>query len=639
LKPSHHPGTPSSRPLTRRQVLVASGSAAAAGLFAPAVAFAQAGDGWSESHGLSTFGELALPADFKHFDYVNPKAPKGGKLSFQLTTGGANVDLQTCDTFNTYILRGSGAGGMDATFDTLMSGNADEPNSLYGLAAEKVRFSADKLTYHFFIRPQARFHDGSKLTAVDAAFTFNLLKDKGHPIFKIILRDMTSAEAVSENELRVKFDPKRARDSHLTVAGLPIFSKKYWDGRDFSKPTLDEPLGSGAYKLGHYEQGRYIEFNRVADYWGKDLPVNVGTNNFDIIRYEYFRERQIAFEAFKSGSMNYREEYTSRTWHTGYTFPAIRDGRVKREEIADGKAVPSQGWYFNTRRKQFRDARIREALALAFDFEWTNRNIMYNTYKRTESFFENTPMKAIGKPGPAELKLLEKWRGRVPAEVFGEPWVPPKSDGSGSDRSLLRKANGLLLAAGCKRRGRQLLLPDGTPFEMEFLDSSGSLKPHTEPYQANLLKLGIASTIRIVDAAQYKRRLDEFDFDVMIMAMGGSHTPGDSLRFVHSSSAAKTRGSRNMAGIADPAIDAMLEIVANAKTRQELTTAARVLDRLLRAGRYWVPMWYKSGDFIAYWDVFSRPARQPKLGTGAPGTWWWDAAKAGKTRSGEKKAG
>ncbi|MGE3245130.1 MAG: extracellular solute-binding protein, partial [Beijerinckiaceae bacterium] len=483
------------------------------------------------------------------------------------------------------------------------------------------------------------FHDGSKITAGDAAFSFMLLKDKGHPVYKIILRDLVSAEAASDSELVVKFAKTRSRDSHLTVAGLPIFSKKYWDGRDFQQPTLDEPLGSGGYKLGTFEQGRYIEFNRVKDYWAKDLPVNVGHNNFDIVRYEYYRERQIAFEAFKSGAMNFREEYTSRTWHTAYNFPAIQEGKVRREELPDGKAVPTQGWYFNLRRKQFADPRIREAIGLAFDFEWTNRNIMFNSYKRLESYFENTPMKAAGKPGPDELKLLEKWRGKVPDEVFGEPWLPPKSDGSGSDRNLLRQANALLMAAGCKRKGRQLVLADGTPLEIEFLESSPALNPHTEPFQANLRKLGIASTIRNVDAAQYKRRIDDFDFDMVVLAMGGSHTPGDSLRFVYSSQAAKTKGSRNVAGIADPAIDEVVDIIADAKTRDELTTAAKALDRLLRAGRYWVPHWYKATDFVAYWDVFSRPPRQPKLGSGAPGTWWWDEAKAEKIGLGMKKPG
>lgn len=632
--------------VSRRNFLVASAAASSvlstgfgANLLSAGPAMAAAGED-VESHGLSTFGELALPADFKRFAYVNPDAPKAGKLSLQVTSGGGpNGNLETFDTFNTFILRGNSAAGMGSTYDTLMSGNADEPDSMYGLVAHKIRTSADRLTYHFFMRPEARFHDGSKLTAHDAAFFFNLLKAKGHPIYKIVLRDFVSAAAESDYVLVVKFVPGRSRNAHLTIAGLPILSKAYWSKHDFEQPTLDVPLGSGAYKLGRYEQGRYIQFNRVKDYWAHDLPVNVGLNNFLILRYEYYRERQIAFEAFKSGALNYREEYTSRTWHTEYVFPAFKEGKVKREELQDGAAVPTQGWYFNTRRKQFKDPRVREAIALAFDFEWTNRNIMYNTYARTTSFFENTAMKATGAPGPEELKLLEKWRGKVPKEVFSEPWVPPKSDGSGSDRTLLRKANTLLLAAGCKRRGRTLVLPDGTPFEIEFLDSSGALKPHTQPFQANLKKLGISSTIRIVDAAQYKRRLDNFDFDMMILALGGSHTPGDSLRFIYSSKAATTKGSRNMAGISDPAIDDMVERIAKASSRAELTIAARALDRLLRAGRYWVPHWYKSASFVAYWDEFSRPAKSPKLATGAPGTWWWDEDKARKINRSSKQAG
>ena len=624
---------------SRRQMLVSSLAigAGATGLLPARRLAAQTSP--TASHGLSSFGDLALAPDFKHFAYVNPNAPKGGKLSIQGGPGGPNGNFETFDSLNVFNFRGDGADGMTSTFDTLMSGNGDEPGSMYGLVAEKVVISADNLTYRFILRPQARFHDGSKLTAQDAAYSFHLLKDRGHPIYKILLRDFVSATAESEHVLVVKLAPGRSRDAHLTVAGLPILSKAYWQKRNFEEPTLEEPLGSGPYKLKRFETGRYIEFERFADYWGRDLPVNVGVNNFDIIRYEYYRERQIAFEAFKSGALNYREEFTSRIWHTGYDFPAIAEGRVKREELQNGAAVPTQGWYFNTRRKQFQDPRIREAIALAFDFEWTNRNIMYNTYKRTTSFFENTPMKATGKPGPAELKLLEKWRGKAPEEAFGEPWAPPQSDGSGSDRSLLRKANNLLLAAGCKRRGRQLVLPDGTPLEIEFLESSAVFKPHIEPFQANLRKLGISSSIRIVDAAQYKRRTDQFDYDMMVQARGGSHTPGDELRLAYSSSAANTKGSRNMAGIADPAIDEMVERIARAKTREELTIAARVLDRLLRAGRFWIPHWYKDNSLIAYWDAFSRPAQQPKLGAGAPGTWWWDEVKAAKIGLAEKKAG
>ncbi|MDB5644066.1 MAG: hypothetical protein JWN07_3383, partial [Hyphomicrobiales bacterium] len=296
--------------------------------------------------------------------------------------------------------------------------------------------------------------------------------------------------------------------------------------------------------------------------------------------------------------------------------------------LPNGAPTPSQGWYFNTRRAKFKDARVREALGLAFDFEWTNRNIMYSAYKRMASWFENTDMKATGKPEGVELALLEQFRGKVPDEVFGEPYVPPTSDGSGSDRALLRKADDLLRAAGCKRDGGRLLLPNGEAFEIEFLDSSGALKPHTEPLQANLRKLGINTTFRTVDAAQYKRRLDNFEFDIVTMALGGSFTPGDGLRITWGSEAAKTPGTRNVAGVQDPAVDFLIDKIARASSREELNVAARALDRVLRAGRYWIPMWYKDKSLVAYWDVFSRPDTTPRYSTGAPAIWWWDAEKA-----------
>jgi microcin C transport system substrate-binding protein len=501
---------------------------------------------------------------------------------------------------------------------------------MYGLVAKSVQIAADKLVYRFALRPEARFHDGSPLRASDCAFSFTMLKEKGHPIYRSLLRDFAGAEADGDHTLVVRFEPTRARDIHLLVASLPIFSQAWWKGRDFEATTLEAPLGSGPYKVGRFEPGRYIEFERVADYWGANLPVNVGQNNFDRMRYDYFRERQIAFEAFKSGQLNFQEEFTARFWATGYDFPAVRDGRVQRIELPSGGSVGTQGWMFNARRQKFSDPRIREALGLAFDFEWTNRNIMYSAYRRLTSFFENSDMKAQGKPGPEELALLEPFRGAVPDEVFGEPWVPPVSDGSGSDRNLLRRANDLLLAAGCKRDGARLRLPDGSPFEIEFLDSQGALRPHTEPFQANLRRLGVESQFRQVDAAQYKRRLDNFDFDIIVIALGGSLTPGDGLRNIYSSTAAKTPGSRNMGGISSPAIDALVEKIARAQTREELNIAARALDRVLRAGRYWIPMWYKDKALIAHWDVFGRPEKTPKYGNGAPTLWWWDADKARK---------
>ena len=619
--------------LSRRSTLELGAGLLSAGLLTPVRALAQGpansgASAQSVSHGFSTFGELAEAPDFKYFRYVNPKAPKGGSLMIQIYNTSGNQNFETFDTFNIYVFKGDGAAGMDATFDSLMAGSADEPGAAYGLLAHQVRTSADRLSYWFDLRKEARFHDGSPVRAQDVAFSLNILKDKGHPVYRSILSEMLGAEAESDDVAVVRFSPNRSRDLHLVIGALPIFSKAYWASRDFEASTLEAPLGSGPYRLSKFEQGRFVEFERVKDYWGADLPVNVGTNNFDRLRYEYFRERQVAFEAFKSGQLNFVEEYTARQWATGYDFPAVREGRVKKEEVPSGLAVGTQGWIFNLRRPQFRDPRIREAIGYAFDFEWTNKNIMYSAYRRLTSYFENSDMKANGRPDAQELALLEPLRGKVPDEVFNEPFIPPVSDGSGSDRNLLRRADELLRAAGCKREGTRLKLPDGQNFEFEFLDSSGALIPHTEPFQANLRKLGIETRIRQVDSAQYKRRLDGFDFDVITMALGGSRTPGDELRIVYGSQAASTPGSRNMAGVSDPVVDALIEQIARVDNRAQLNVLCRVLDRVLRAGRYWVPMWYREKSLLAHWDVFSRPDVAPKFSNGAPSTWWWDSEKA-----------
>ena len=361
---------------------------------------------------------------------------------------------------------------------------------------------------------------------------------------------------------------------------------------------------------------------------GRKLPVNLGQNNFDRLRFEYYRERQVAFEAFKAGAINFHEEFTSRFWATAYDFPAAKDGRVKKEVLHNGAPVNTQGWYLNTRREQFSDPRVREAIGLAFDFEWTNRNVMYSSYKRIVSYFANTDMEAKGKPGPDELKLLEPFRDKLAPSVFDDPYTPPVSDGSGADRTLLKQAYDLLLAAGCKRDSGTLLLPNGKPLTIEFLDSSNVMQPHTTPFIQNLGKLGIQASLRVVDPAQLKSRTEAFDYDVVTEALSGSTTPGVGLRVVFSSEAAKQNGSRNLAGVADPVVDALIETIASAKSREELSAACRALDRVLRAGHYWVPMWYRDTAWVAYWDAFARPDQQPKLSTGAPGTWWWDEGKA-----------
>jgi microcin C transport system substrate-binding protein len=614
--------------ITRRSAL----KVAAAGLALPWTLSARTAlaEGEIETHGLSAFGDLALPPDFKYFDYVNPNAQKGGVLSLQITTTGGNQNFDTFDTLNMYSKKGDGAAGMSATFDTLMAATGDEPDSVYGLIARGVRYTADKLTYRFLLRPEARFNDGMRLTGRDVAFSLKTLKEKGHATFSQLLGDFDSASAEADDVVAVRFIKQRSRDAHLIVAGMPIFSEDWWKTRDFDAATMDAPVGSGPYKVKTFEQGRFIEFELVKDYWGRELPVNIGTNNFARLRFEYYRERQVAFEAFKAGATNFHEEYTSRIWSVGYDFPAFRDGRVKKETLHNGAPTSSQGWYFNTRREQFKDPRVREALGLAFDFEWTNKNIMYGIYKRVVSYFQNTAMEAKGKPGPEELALLEPFRDKLPEAAFGEAYVPPDADGSGSDRGMLRRADELLRAAGCKRDGSVLKLPSGAPFAIEFLDSSDVMQPHTAPLQQNLRKLGIDAKSRIVDAAQFKRREESFDYDVVTAAFGGAPTPGAELRVFFTSIAAATPGSRNLAGVADPVVDALVEKIANAQSRAELNVAARALDRVMRAAHYWIPMWYRDQALLAYWDAFSRPERQPKLGTGAPDTWWWDEEKAKK---------
>jgi len=590
-----------------------------------------------EVHGLSVFGDLKYPADFHHFDYVNTAAPKGGVFSTIPSTKTYNQSYQTFNSLNAFILRGEGAQGMDLTFATLMARAGDEPDALYGLAAKSAQISADKLTYRFAMRPEARFHDGSKLTAHDAAFSLTALKTKGHPLIVVQMRDMMKAEALDDATLVVTFAEKRARDVPLYVASLPIFSKAWYAVHPFDESTLDAPLGSGPYKVGKFEVNRYIEFERVRDWWGADLPVSRGCFNYDIVRYECYRDREVAFEGFTAKNYLFREEFTSRVWATRYDFPAVKDGRVKLETLPDETPSGAQGWFLNTRREKFRDPRVREALILAFDFEWTNKTIMYGAYARTHSPFQNSDMMANGPPSPEELALLEPFRGQVPDEVFGMPFVPPVSDGSGQDRALLRRASQLLGDAGCVIKDGKRLLPNGDAFRIEFLQDDPSMQPHHGPYIKNLGTLGIEANMRVVDPVQYRARLDEFDFDITIERFSMSATPGDAMRPFFSSQAAATKGSYNLAGIANPAIDALIEKIIAANSRTELTVACRAFDRVFRAGRYWVSNWYRTNHPLAYWDVFDHPKTLPRYqidnyssSLGERILWWYDAARAAK---------
>lgn len=617
--------------MDRRSVLKLT-AAAGAGLMIPPLAgglasrAALAAPEGAERHGLSAFGELKYPADFSHFAYVDPAAPKGGAFSLIGPTAAYNQSFQTFNSLNGYILRGDGAQGLALVFDSLMVRAADEPDSLYGLVAASVLITEEGRVYRFTLRPEARFHDGSPLTAQDVVFSLETLKSQGHPLIRQALQEFTGAEADGPGAVVLRFTAQRPRDVPLYAASLPIFSKAYYGTHKFEETTLDPPLGSGPYKVGRFEVGRFVEYDRVPGYWAADLPVNRGRFNFDTVRYEYFRDREVGFEAFKARAYLYRQEFTSRAWATQYDFPAVKDGRVKREVLPDNTPSGAQGWFFNTRRPKFYDRSVREAIALAFDFEWTNKNLMFGQYDRTVSFFQNSDLMAQGKPSPAEEKLLAPYRDRLPEEVFGEPYLPPVTDGSGQDRAQLRRAAALLKEAGYVVQQGRLVDGKGQPLTIEFLDDDGAFERHTSRYIGNLKVLGIEATFRIVDPAQYQARLKDFDFDMLVRRYSVSLNPGEELRAYFGSEAARTRGSNNVSGISDTAVDGLISVALAAQTRPELVTACRALDRVLRAGRYWVPQWYKPSHWLAYWDVFGRPAAPPKYDTGVLDTWWSNPA-------------
>ncbi len=615
--------------VTRRDTLALGAGALAAAIASPAAA-----DEGPERHGMSAFGDLKYPAEFKQFDYVNPKAPKGGIFSQVGSNRIFNQNFLTFNSLNIFILKGDGAQGMELTYAGLMTRASDEPDALYGLAARAVRISADGLTYRFLMRPGITFQDGSPLTAHDVAFSLKTLKEKGHPIAQQLLRDLVDAQASDDATVSLSVAPHRARDVPLFAASLPIFSRAYYSTHAFEETTLEPPLSSGPYQVGRFEAGRFIEYDRVKNWWGADLPVSRGQNNFDVVRYEFYRDRDVAFEGFTGKTYLFREEFTSRIWATRYDFPAVREGRVKRDVIPDDTPSGAQGWFFNTRREKLKDKRLREAFIYAFDFEWTNKTLMYGSYKRTHSVFQNSDMMAVGKPSPEELALLEPFRGKVPDEVFGEPFVPPVSDGSGQDRTLLRHASALLQEAGFPVKDGKRVTPQGEQISVEFLLDEPSFQPHHMPFIKNLGMLGIDANLRIVDPVQYRKRVDDFDFDLTVQRFGFSNTPGDSLRTFFASQAAAMRGSQNLAGISDPVIDALIDKIIAADSRANLTTSCRVLDRVIRSGRYWVPHWYKPSHWLAYWDVFSRPATKPRYARGAPDIWWYDRDKAAKLEGG-----
>lgn len=570
------------------------------------------------SHGLSAFGDLKYKPGFTHFDYVNPEAPKGGRLRLH--------GIDSFDSLNGFILKGVPAQGIGLVHASLMERAMDEPDAMYGFIAETVSVADDRKSMTFSLRPGARFNDGKPVRPEDVVFTFNALITKGHPSYRVILAGVAGVQKLSDREVRFTFEEPANRDLVLQVASLPVLSEKYFESVPFDQTSLKPPVGAGPYQVSKVEPGRFVQYGRIKDYWAKDLPVLKGRYNFDAVRFDYFRDRDISFEAFFSGAYDFREEFTSRNWATQYNRPPVQDGRIKKETLPDNRPSGMQAFFFNLRRDKFKDRRVRAALDLAFDFEWTNRTLFYGLYGRTNSMFQNTELAADAPPSPAELALLEPLRGQVPEEVFHTPYQSPKSDGSGRNRKNLRAAAKLLREAGWHiKDNRQRVNAKGEALKVEFLLFESSFQRIINPYVRNLKRIGIAASIRIVDVANFQNRTQNYDFDVIVQRYVQPNTPGIEQKTYFSSEMADIPGSRNLAGIKDPAVDSLIESIINARSRPDLIAATRALDRVLMWNRYTVPQWFKGAHNIAYWDKFSRPKVKPRFALGVIDTWWHKA--------------
>jgi len=587
---------------------------------APAMAAAQAPPAARPVNGpaISMYGDLKYPPGFTHFQYANPEALKGGEVKL--------AAFGTFDTLNPFTLKGVSVAGLGELFDSLMAPARDEAFSYYGLVAETIETPADRSWVAFTLRPQARFHDGTPMTVDDVMWTFETLKAKGQPFFRSYYAQVVKVEKVGDRKVKFTFGPGDNRELPLIVGQLPVLSRAYWAKRDFEKTTLDPPLGSGAYKIESFEAGRTITYRRVKDYWAAKLGVKVGTDNFETIRYDYYRDVNVALEALKAGQYDLRLENVAKNWATAYTGPAIAQGLLKKEEIKNELPTGMQGFVFNTRRPLFQDARVRRALGYAWDFEWTNKNLFFGSYARTKSYFSNSELASSGLPGPDELPLLEPFRGKVPEDVFTREYKPPVTDGSGNNREGAREALRLLGEAGWTVKGGKLANPRGEPFAFEILIDEPTWERVTLPFVKNLERLGITARVRTVDAAQYQKRIDTYDFDMLVTVWPQSLSPGNEQRDFWGSAAATTPGTRNLAGIRDPVVDRLIELLIQAPDRKALVARTRALDRVLLWGFYVIPHFHLQAFRVAYWDRFGRPAVAPKYSFGFD-TWWIDPKK------------
>lgn len=576
-------------------------------------------------HALTLGDAPKYGPDFKQLDYVNPDAPKGGAVNLGATG--------TYDSFNQFIVKGNST-GLPGLYDTLTASTEDDSLTEYGLLAESMEVAEDKSWIIYNLRPEARWHDGQPITADDVVFTFNVLIEKGSPVYRYYYAEVAAVEKLGERRVKFQFKHGGNRELPVIMGQIAILPKHWWESRKFEDVLLEPPLGSGPYKLGKFDLGRSFTMVRVPEYWGKDLPINVGTDNYGEVRYSYYQDPEIQLEAFKAGSIDLRAENSAKRWATQYEFPAVKDGRVKREKIDHANPVGVQGFIYNLRKPIFQDPKVREALSYAFDFEWSNKALFYGQYFRTRSFFQNSEMEAKGLPSPEELEVLNPLKDQIPPEVFTTEYNPPVSDGSGNPRDGLAKAAALLEQAGWKvENGKRM--KDGKALTFELLDDDPNTDRLVLPFLRNLERIGVIGTLRIVDSAQYEQRMETFDFDMTTDIWGQSNSPGNEQREFWGTAAADSNGSRNRIGIKNPAVDKLIDEIVNAPSREALIVRCRALDRVLQWNHYIIPQFSLAAFRIAYWDKFGMPDKRPDPLYGYGGSAWWvdpakDSALAGR---------
>ncbi len=586
---------------------------------------AQAEEAPQPKPSIAMYGETKYQPGFAHVDYANPEARKGGEMHL--------AEEGTFDTLNPFVLKGLAAPAVAGMlFQTLTTGTEDEPFSRYGLVAETIEMPEDRSWVAFNLRKEAKFNDGTPITADDVVWTFNTLMEKGHPFFKAYYAKVAKAEATSPSRVKFTFSMANNRELPLIMGELPVMSKHYWEGKTFDASTLEAPLGSGPYRVKSVDQGRRITFERVKDWWAKDLPIVKGMYNFDTIVIDMYRDETVLFQAFFSGEYDFRQENVAKNWAAEYDEKKpVKEGLIKKAEIKHSLPTGMQAFAYNIRKPVFQDPRVREALGYAFDFEWSNKQFAYGTYARTHSYFENSDMAATGLPTGKELEILQQYKGKIPDEVFTKEFTLPTTDGSGNGiRDNLAKAKELLTQAGWKIGSSGVLEKDGQPFKFEILIDSPAFERWILPFIGNLKKLGVVANLRNVDTAQYQHRIENFDFDMTVHSFGQSLSPGNEQRDYWGSDKADVHGSRNIIGIKNPVLDDLIQKLVSAKDREELVAICHAMDRVLLWNYYVIPQWYHPAWWIAYWDKFGRPETAPKYGLGVPETWWYDAQKAAK---------